>query len=137
MPDISLLSKNDLKTDNLSIYRDLSKNMGQLGGKERFEEFVRKFEEGDCFEDDNYHYGSHYSHPGIIIQNLVRISPYIEGMMSIQNGDIDVADRLFSSVERTMNHALNDISDVRECIPEYFFLPEMFLNLNRVEFGKT
>ena len=58
-------------------------------------------------------------------------------MMSLQKGELDVADRLFTNLERTLKHALEDISDVRECLPEQFFLPEMFLNLNRVKFGVT
>ena len=51
----------------MKVYRDLSKNMGLLGSIDRQEELKWKFEEGDPFEDDNYHYGSHYSHPGIVI----------------------------------------------------------------------
>lgn len=68
MPGIKELDPKDIhQIHDLNLYRDLSKNMGLLGSKERHEEFMRKFEEGDPFEDDNYHYGSHYSHPGIII----------------------------------------------------------------------
>jgi len=58
------------------------------------------------------------------------VNPYLEAMMSLQKGDLDCADRLFTNLERTMNHSLYDISDVRECMPEYFFLPEMFINMN-------
>jgi hypothetical protein len=53
--------------------------MGQLGSKERLDEFNRKYDEGDCFENDSYHYGSHYSHPGIVLHYLVRVHPYTEG----------------------------------------------------------
>lgn len=57
--------------------------------------------------------------------------------MSLQRGDLDCADRLFANLEKSLSHALDDNSDVRECVPEPFFLPEMFLNLNRVKFGTT
>lgn len=69
--------------------------MGQLGSKERMQELLRKFEEGDCFENDKYHYGSHYSHPGIVLHYLIRVHPYTEGCLSLQGGQYDVADRLF------------------------------------------
>lgn len=72
MPGIKTIDEATLMTsDDLTIFRDLSKNMGQLGSKERIEELQRRFEEGDPFEDDNYHYGSHYSHPGIVIHSLI------------------------------------------------------------------
>lgn len=58
-------------------------------------------------------------------------------MMSLQRGDLDCADWLFANLEKSLSHALDDNSDVRECVPEPFFLPEMFLNLNWVKFGTT
>jgi hypothetical protein len=33
--------------------------------------------------------------------------------------------------------ATEDVADVRELIPEIFCLPEMFLNLHSLDFGKT
>ena len=116
--------------------RDLAKNMGQLGSNERLEEFIRKYEEGDCFENDSYHYGSHYSHPGIILHYLIRLHPFTEGCLSLQGGQYDVADRLFYSVPHAIESALNDISDVREIIPEFFFMPEMFQQTNDIKFGR-
>lgn len=116
-------------------FRDLAKNMGQLGSKERLEEFMRKYEEGDCFENDSYHYGSHYSHPGIVLHYLIRLHPFTEGCLALQDGQYDVADRLFFSVPHAIENALNDIADVREIIPEFFFIPEMFMCLNGINLG--
>jgi len=109
--------------------------MGQLGSKERLEEFMRKYEEGDCFENDSYHYGSHYSHPGIVLHYLIRLHPFTEGCLALQDGQYDVADRLFFSIPHAIDNALNDISDVREVIPEFFFLPEMFMPMNDIKLG--
>mmetsp|Transcript_5176 Transcript_5176/g.6108 ORF Transcript_5176/g.6108 Transcript_5176/m.6108 type:complete len:432 (-) Transcript_5176:904-2199(-) len=116
--------------------RDLAKNMGQLGSRVRQEEFVRKYEEGDCFENDSYHYGSHYSHPGIVLHYLVRLHPYTEGCISLQGGQYDVAERLFYSVPHSIDNALNDMADVREVIPEFYFSPEMFLQTNGIDLGR-
>lgn len=132
------LNENEFGNEVKSIQdcaRDLTRNMGQLGSRERLEEFIRKFEEGDCFENDSYHYGSHYSHPGIVLHYLLRLHPYTEGCLALQDGQYDVADRLFFSVPHAIENALNDISDVREIIPEFFFSPEMFTQMNGINFG--
>lgn len=39
-------------------------------------------------------------------------------------------------MEEAFKSASEDISDVRELIPELFYLPELFLNVNREDFGK-
>ena len=116
--------------------RDLTKNMGQLGSKDRIEELNRKYEEGDCFENDSYHYGSHYSHPGIVLHYMVRLHPFTEGCLALQDGQYDVADRLFFSIPHAIENALNDISDVREVIPEFYFCPEIFMHMNGIKLGK-
>jgi hypothetical protein len=48
---------------------------------------------------------------------------------------MDHPDRVFTSVDYSFSNALNDFSDVRELIPEFYFLPEMFLNSNNANFG--
>ena len=42
-----------------------------------------------------FHYGTHYSSPGIIYHFLVRLSPFTEGGILLQGGKFDFADRLF------------------------------------------
>ena len=37
----------------------------------------------------------------------------------------------------TFRNVTEEMSDVRELIPEFFFLPEMFLNLEKHDFGIT
>jgi hypothetical protein len=36
-----------------------------------------------------------------------------------------------------MNIFSSDNTDIKELIPEFFYLPEMFMNINNIEFGKT
>lgn len=55
----------------------------------------------------------------------------------MQSGKFDVADRVFSSYQESWSNATNSPSDVRELIPEFYILPEMFLNLNNFDFGLT
>ena len=42
----------------------------------------------------------------------------------------DDAGRQFISLERSYDNILHTSSDVKEVIPEFFYLPEMFVNVN-------
>jgi len=49
---------------------------------------------------------------------------------------MDHPDRIFYSAQQSFNHSLNDFSDVRELIPEFYSMPEMFKNQNLINFGQ-
>jgi hypothetical protein len=51
------------------------------------------------------------------------------------NGRLDHTNRLFHSIAETWEHCLTDSHDVKELIPELFYLPEMFYNLNEYNLG--
>lgn len=85
--------------------------------------------------NDKFHCGSHYSNPGIVLHYMSRLSPYIDACVELHGKNLDKPDRTFHSVEDSLWSALNDHADVRELIPEFYFCPEMFANLNRVNFG--
>lgn len=58
------------------------------------------------------------------------------GSFSSQGGSFDVADRMFHSVKNAWESASREnMSDVRELTPEFFYLPEFLINCNAVEFG--
>jgi hypothetical protein len=48
----------------------------------------------------------------------------------LQGGKFDHADRLFHSVESSYRNCLTNSSDVKELIPEFFYLPEFLANSN-------
>ena len=68
---------------------------------------------------------------------LLRLEPFTTLAYNLQGGKFDHADRLFTGVESMWKSVLNDISDVKELTPEFFTMPEMFLNLNNCDFGTT
>ncbi len=86
-------------------------------------------------QDPQFHYGTHYSSPGIIYHYLLRMSPYTEGAILLQNGKFDFADRLFFSISDSYHNATTEYSDVRELVPELYTIPEVYLNLNKLDFG--
>lgn len=57
--------------------------------------------------------------------------------MSLQSGKFDVADRVFGHYEDSWVNATSSPSDVRELIPDFYVLPEMFININNYDFGMT
>lgn len=56
-------------------------------------------------QEEKFHYGTHYSSPGIIYHFLVRLSPFTEGSILLQSGKFDFADRLFFSIGDSYKNA--------------------------------
>ena len=118
--------------------RDFSQNLATLGSQKRLEHFIDRYmEDNDMNGGDKYFIGSHYSNPGVILQYLVRIPPFLDGLIKFQSGKLDWADRMYANITLSYYLALNENGDVRELIPESTFLPEMYRNILKVNFGET
>ncbi len=110
--------------------------MGSLGNEDRIQAYKDRFEgQVDDEEMPKFHYGSHYSSPAIVTHFLLRLSPFTEGGKLLQNGSFDLPDRMFFSIADSFKYATEDIADVRELTPEFYFMPEVFLNLNCLNLG--
>ncbi|XP_054292971.1 WD repeat- and FYVE domain-containing protein 4 isoform X3 [Pongo pygmaeus] len=127
-----------LNLANPKTFRDLSKPMGAQT-KERKLKFIQRFKEVEKTEGDmtvQCHYYTHYSSAIIVASYLVRMPPFTQAFCALQGGSFDVADRMFHSVKSTWESASREnMSDVRELTPEFFYLPEFLTNCNGVEFG--
>ncbi|XP_050939531.1 BEACH domain-containing protein B isoform X3 [Cucumis melo] len=117
-----------------STFRDLSKPVGALDLKrfEVFEDRYRNFCDPDI---PSFYYGSHYSSMGIVLYYLLRLEPFTSLHRNLQGGKFDHADRLFQSIEGTYRNCLSNTSDVKELIPEFFYLPEFLCNSNHYHLG--
>ncbi|KFO71016.1 WD repeat- and FYVE domain-containing protein 4, partial [Cuculus canorus] len=127
-----------LNLTNPHTFRDLSKPMGAQT-VERKCKFIQRYNEVEKSEGDlsaQCHYCTHYSSAIIVASYLVRLEPFTQTFCSLQGGSFDVADRMFHSVKSTWESASRDnMSDVRELIPEFFYLPEFLTNANHFELG--
>ncbi|KAI0979024.1 hypothetical protein GJ496_002107 [Pomphorhynchus laevis] len=85
----------------------------------------------------SFYYGSHYSTAAAVLTWLFRIEPYTTGFVEMQGGMFDSNDRIFSSIAQSWQSCLDDLNNVKEIIPEFFYLPEMFINLNKLSFGEA
>lgn len=131
---ISDFSSEILDLNSSSSFRDLSKPVGALDVK-RFEVFKERFQN---FSDPNipsFYYGSHYSNMGIVLFYLLRLEPFTSLHRNLQGGKFDHADRLFHSIEGAFANCLTNTSDVKELIPEFFYMPDFLVNSNRYHFG--
>ncbi|RJE24669.1 beige BEACH domain-containing protein [Aspergillus sclerotialis] len=128
----------ELDLTNPKTFRDLSKPMG-CQTLERENEFRERYKAFAEMGDDNappFHYGTHYSSAMIVTSYLIRLQPFVKSYLLMQGGTFDHADRLFYSVRKAWESASRGgMSDVRELIPEFFYLPEFLVNANKYDFG--
>lgn len=67
---------------------------------------------------------------GTVLHFLVRLPPYTQMFLEYQDSSFDIPDRTFHSMETTFRlSCYSSTTDVKELIPEFFFLPEFLCNL--------
>ena len=120
------------------VYRDLSKPMGAIG-PERAEQYQERFE---CWDDPTgdvppFHYGTHYSSAAGTLYYLFRLEPFSTMALNFQGGKFDHADRLFYDIGHSWRSASSagGMSDVKEIVPEFFYLPDFLKNNSRFDIG--
>lgn len=119
-------------------FRDLTKPMG-CQNPQRQAEFRKRYQSFAEMGDHNsppFHYGTHYSSAMIVTSYLIRLQPFVQSYLLLQGGNFDHPDRLFYSIEKAWSSASREnMTDVRELIPEFYYLPEFLLNSNGYDFG--
>ncbi|CAH8629332.1 unnamed protein product [Schistosoma mattheei] len=127
----------ELDLSRPETFRDLSKPMGAQT-PDRLAQFQRRFKEWDdpTGETPPYHYGTHYSSAMIVASYLFRMEPFAQHFLKLQGGHFDLPDRMFHSVRDTwISASRHNMADVRELIPEFFYLPDFLINSNHFEMG--
>nr|XP_043610012.1 protein SPIRRIG-like [Erigeron canadensis] len=132
----------DYESENLDLtdvksFRKLDKPMG-CQTEEGEDEFKKRYESWDDPEIPKFHYGSHYSSAGIVLFYLLRLPPFSTENQKLQGGQFDHADRLFNSVRDTWSSAAGrgNTSDVKELIPEFYYMPEFLENRFDLDLGE-
>ncbi|KAM4599617.1 WD repeat- and FYVE domain-containing protein 4 [Fundulus diaphanus] len=129
-----------LDLSNATTFRDLSKPMGAQTEK-RKQMFIERYEEventgGEVTDmSARCHYCTHYSSAIIVASFLVRMEPFSHTFQALQGG-FDIPERMFHSIGKEWESASRDnMGDVRELIPEFFYLPDFLLNSNHIQLG--
>jgi hypothetical protein len=121
------------------VFRDLTKPVGALN-PDRLAQLLERYNDLELFgfaEAEKFLYGSHYSSPGIVLHYMIRQEPFTSMAIDLQSGRFDCPDRLFFDIAASWSSCLTSTSDMKELIPEFFCLPEMFLNTNKFPLGST
>jgi hypothetical protein len=128
----------ELDLENPASFRDLTKPMGTQTISRQMD-FIDRYKTFADMSDQNtpaFHYGTHYSSAMIVTSYLIRLQPFVQSYLLLQGGHFDHPDRLFYSIEKAwMSASRDNMSDVRELIPEFFYLPEFLTNSNGYDFG--
>lgn len=126
----------ELDLTNPASFRDLSKPMGAQTVARQTDYMMRYsnlLEVGEV----PFHYGTHYSSAMAVASYLIRLPPFVHSYILLQGGSFDHPDRLFYSIDGAWKSASRDTgTDVRELIPEFFYLPDFLTNLNGYDFGE-
>uniref|UniRef100_A0AAY5EIP1 Lysosomal trafficking regulator n=1 Tax=Electrophorus electricus TaxID=8005 RepID=A0AAY5EIP1_ELEEL len=130
-----------------TVYRNLSKPIA-VQSKEKEDRYVDNYKyleeeyRKGVHEDDPmppvqpYHYGSHYSNSGTVLHFLVRMPPFTKMFLAYQDQSFDIPDRTFHSMNTTWRlSSYESMTDVKELIPEFFYLPEFLVNREGFDFG--
>jgi hypothetical protein len=84
------------------------------------------------FDKIPYMYGSHFSNILYVSYYLIRIFPFTNISIEIKGDSFDIPDKLFINFYKSFINSTIHRSDIREIIPQFFYLPEMFININKL-----
>ena len=132
---ITNYDSHELDLSSPNNFRDLSKPIGALNHSRR-EYFEKRYSSWEHDQIPPFHYGTHYSTAAFTLNWLIRLEPFTSLFLSLQGGKFDHPNRLFSSMKSSWSNCQRDTSDVKELIPEFYYLPEMFVNSNGYRLGR-
>ena len=101
--------------------------------KSKYAMSKKEIELGEKENNKLYVYGSHYSNPLYVCHYLTRIFPFSNISIELQGDKFDDPNRLLISVNKSFEGSSSHEGDVRELLPEFFYLPEIFENRNNLD----
>ncbi|XP_062414153.1 neurobeachin a isoform X1 [Pungitius pungitius] len=115
-------------------FRDLSKPIGALNPK-RAAFYAERYETWDDDSTPPHHYTTMYSTAHSTLMWMLRIEPFTTFFLNANDNKFDHPERAFSGIGCSWRNCQRDTADVKELIPEFYYLPEMFVNSNEYELG--
>ena len=128
---------------NINLNRDMSQHIGfqtlNKYSEQRKRDILYSYEinKNNKEEDKENLFNFFYSNPIYLSNFLIRIYPFSFLAIEFQGDGFDDSNRIFYSIDKLLNINLTQKSDLREMIPELFYLPELFYNKNEIDLGKT
>ena len=150
---LDLSEKSELRKETfIETYESVKNDLKEMFPDFNYQDYIKKGDEyldnyrtKKLKKDENtiefsqipYFYGSHYSNATYVSHFLVRTFPYSYISIEIQGEGFDDPDRLFTSMEKTFQSTSTLKDDVRELIPEFYSIPEIFLNKNNLNLDQN
>ena len=130
--------------DEIKLKRNMNKPIGfqeiNEESKKRMKLILDSYfyekEFGSEDNEESSYFSILFSNITFVCNYLIRVYPYSYISIEVQGGGFDTPSRLFFSISSTMNNNLIQRSDLRELIPEMFYFPPLFSNMNNVELNK-
>ena len=123
--------------DLLGYKRDMNEHIGfQKNTEENWKIFLDSYQMNEKDRNEGFLFEIHYSNPIFVCNFLLRVIPYSFLAIEFQGNNFDEPDRLFYSIEGTLNSTIMNKSDLREMIPEFYYMIELFYNKNNLLFKK-
>ena len=140
-PIAMIIEKDDQKKKKLEEKRVLSMHVGlneiNTQSKNRKDGFISDYyaslSEG---EEDCYLFRLFYSTSIFVSLYLARVIPFCFLAIENQGDGFDNPNRQFFSINVATKNLFQDRSDLREFIPELYYLPELYMNKNEIYFGE-
>ena len=98
---------------------------------------IKKEYEDKSNEEYKCYFPAFYSSSMYINNYLIRLYPYINNQIKCQGGQFEAPSRQFDSFQDLCDLFKEMQQETIELIPEFFFVPEMFLNLNYCSYGSV
>ncbi|KAK8847049.1 aggrephagy [Tritrichomonas musculus] len=130
-------NRTKLNLHDTSIYRDL--NYQLFAQTEAHRKCCNDYYDVTYeMNDQGSHFPNYVSNVGSAIYYLVRLEPFITEEILFQGGKYDSPDRMFQSFDITSKimFGINTKSSL-EFVPEVYYLPEMYKNVNNLVFPRS
>ena len=119
---IGLQELNENSIERKNVFDDVYDNLSKSNiGDENIEEL--------CI------FSTFYSNSMYTSNYLIRLFPYSLIAIELQGDGFDNPNRLFFSIKKGMENTLSQKSDLREYLPELYYLPDLFTNNNELKLG--
>uniref|UniRef100_A0A8B9ZLC5 Lysosomal trafficking regulator n=1 Tax=Anas platyrhynchos TaxID=8839 RepID=A0A8B9ZLC5_ANAPL len=121
-----------LDLNDPSVYRNLVKPIA-VQSKEKEDRYVDTYK----YLEEEYRKGAREDDPiGTVLHFLVRLPPFTKMFLAYQDQSFDIPDRTFHSTNTTWRlSSYESMTDVKELIPEFFYLPDFLVNREGFDFG--
>ena len=124
-----IFKENEKNCKNLNFLRNLKYPISLQTEKSR-EIIIEKYKNENLNSDTfSCHLFKHYSTSGYIYYYLMRMNPYEQNLIALQNFKLENSDRIFNSFKE-LEDILKEDSDNRELIPDFFCYFDYYINLN-------